>query len=160
LAPLLARLRAISTPIPEAVNESSKAAQSQTCVLPLDAPVTRAIFPSRTRWLEPLPRFVEAVRVCSGLDILMIADISGLVRWATCARRARGDIELLNTMRGANVEQLEALRTDISPLHRRCRRRVLDTRLQNCSSQPEEAMHESDSDSRLRSLVLSLTMLC
>lgn len=89
----------------------------------------------------------------------MVADISGLVRWATCARRARGDIELLNTMRGANVEQLEALRTDISPLHRRSRRRVLDTRLQSCSSQPEEAMHESDSDSRLRSLVLSLTML-
>ena len=102
---------------------------------------------------------MEAVRVCSGLDILMVADFAGLVRWATCARPARGDIELLNTVRGANVEQLEALRTGISPLHRRCRRRVLDTRLQSNSSQPEEAMHESDSDSRLRSLVLSLTML-
>jgi hypothetical protein len=33
-------------------------------IKPLDAPVTSAILPSRTRWPELLPKFVEAVRVC------------------------------------------------------------------------------------------------
>jgi hypothetical protein len=44
--------------------------QQQVGDVPLEAPVIRPTFPSSARWLELLPKFVEAVRVCSGLDIL------------------------------------------------------------------------------------------
>jgi hypothetical protein len=44
--------------------------QQQVGDVPLEAPVIRPTFPSRARWLELLPKFVEAVRVCSGLDML------------------------------------------------------------------------------------------
>jgi hypothetical protein len=60
LQPLLARLRAISTPIPEVVSISYSYKMSS---VPLDAPVTMAVLPSNTRWPEPPARFVEAVRV-------------------------------------------------------------------------------------------------
>ncbi len=43
--------------------------------LPLEPPVTMASLPSSTRWPPPPPRprrLVEAVRVCSGRDILRL----------------------------------------------------------------------------------------
>ncbi|KAH8626082.1 nad(P)-binding protein [Alternaria alternata] len=61
LQPLLARLRAISTPIPGSVSRTR--GQGVLHSVPLDAPVTMAVLPSNMRWPEPLARFVEAVRV-------------------------------------------------------------------------------------------------
>lgn len=72
LQPLLARFRAISTPMPETCQSIVLRRWLHKVLLPLDAPVTMLTLPSSGRWLELLPRFVDAVRTCAGLaDMLM-----------------------------------------------------------------------------------------
>lgn len=75
--PLLAKFSQVAAPMPRGLFSQTDLSSSRLLVrephLPLEPPVTIPILPSSTRYPLPPTRLVDAVRLCSGRDIIACA---------------------------------------------------------------------------------------